>query len=108
MAARENPLPSLKVVQGVCGTFHHFDLARKLDARGLLERIYSTFPWRRLRREGIDHEKVRTFPWIHTPQLLLRRTWGIPDGINRGISWTAAVVPGRALDEFSVWLSRAA
>jgi len=99
MAARENPLPSLKVVQAVCGTFHHFDLARELDARGLLECIYSTFPWWRLRREGVDRGKVRTFPWIHTPQLLLGRRWKIPDGVNRDISWAM-------FRSFDAWTAR--
>ncbi|MGB6134008.1 MAG: glycosyltransferase family 4 protein [Acidobacteriaceae bacterium] len=99
MAARENPLPSLKVVQAVCGTFHHFDLARELDARGLLECIYSTFPWRRLRREGVDRGKVRTFPWIHTPQLLLGRRWKVPDGVNRDISWAM-------FRSFDAWMAR--
>lgn len=77
----------LDVVQAVCGTFHHFDLARELEARGYLRRIYSTFPWLRLKREGVSKEKVSTFPWIHTPQLVLARKGLIPAGLNREITW---------------------
>jgi glycosyltransferase involved in cell wall biosynthesis len=63
----------MKIVQATFGTFHHFELARELAARGHLERIYSTFPWRRLEREGVPRNKVETFPWVHTTQLLLER-----------------------------------
>ncbi len=93
---------SLEVVQAVAGVFHHFDLARELEGRGSLKCIYSTFPWKRLRREGIALEKVRTFPWVHTPQLLVGRMWGIPAGLNRDITsvmfrtfdhWVANTMP---------------
>lgn len=63
----------MKIVQATFGTFHHFDLAHEMLRRGYLERIYSTFPWQRLRREGIPREKVETFPWIHTARFLLGR-----------------------------------
>lgn len=66
----------MRVVQAVFGVFHHFELARELERRGHLTRIFSTFPWRRLRREGIDKKKVDTFPWLHTPEIMLNR-WGI-------------------------------
>lgn len=89
----------LQVVQAVCGAFHHFDLARELHARGYLASIYSTFPWIRLKREGIRRELVHTWPWIHTPQLLLQRRWKIPVGLNWEINWHA----GRAFDR---WVAR--
>ena len=57
----------MRIVQAVCGVFHHFDLARELERHGHLERVYSTFPWARLKREGIAHSKVGSFPWIHMP-----------------------------------------
>lgn len=56
----------MQIVQTVFGVFHHFELARELDRRGHLQRVYSTWPWARLKREGLPHEKVETFPWIHT------------------------------------------
>ena len=63
----------MRVVQTVFGVFHHFELARELQRRGLLERIYSTWYWSRLKREGIPRDLVGTFPWIHTPEMFMRR-----------------------------------
>jgi len=63
----------MRVVQTVFGVFHHFELARQLHQRGHLERIYSTFPWARLKRENLPRHLVRTFPWVHTPEMLLHR-----------------------------------
>ncbi len=97
--AQEISQRPLEVVQAVFGTFHHFDLARELHSRGYLKAIYSTFPWIRLRREDIPHDLVHTFPWIHTPQLLLQRRWRIPAGLNWEIGWQA----GRSFDR---WVAR--
>ena len=63
----------MRVVQTVFGAFHHFELARQLHDRGYLERIYSTWPWVRLKREGLPRELVETFPWVHTPEMLMHR-----------------------------------
>lgn len=63
----------MRVVQTVFGVFHHFELARELDRRGHLDTVYSSYPWLRLKREGLPHEKVRTFPWFHTPEIFLLR-----------------------------------
>jgi len=68
----------MRIVQAVFGVFHHFELARELDRRGHLERVYSTWPWSRLKREGLPHAKVETFPWLHVPEYLLHRS---------GIDW---------------------
>jgi len=68
----------MRVVQVVHGVFHHFDLARELNTRGHLQRIYSGFPWRRLKREGVPRDRVSTFPWIHTSLVLLGRYWRMP------------------------------
>ena len=64
----------MQVIQAVFGVFHHFELAHQLHQRGHLRRIYSTWPWARLKREGIPRELVRTFPLVHTADYLLRRT----------------------------------
>ncbi len=64
----------MKIVQSVYGIFHHFELAHQLHRRGHLRRIYSTWPWARLKREGLARELVRTFPPVHTADYLLRRT----------------------------------
>lgn len=63
----------MRVVQTVLGTFHHFDLAHELERQGHLEAIYSTFPWRRLQREGLPQTRVKTFPWVHTTDFLIGR-----------------------------------
>jgi glycosyltransferase involved in cell wall biosynthesis len=63
----------MQIVQTVFGVFHHFELARELDRRGHLNRVYSTWPWRRLKREGLPHSKVETFPWLHVPELVASR-----------------------------------
>ena len=63
----------MQVVQTVVGVFHHFELAHQLARRGYLRRIYSTFPWARLKREGLDRALVTTFPIIHPLSYLLGR-----------------------------------
>jgi starch synthase len=63
----------MRITQTVFGVFHHFELARQLESRGHLQTVYSTWPWTRLKREGLPHSKVRTFPWLHGSEALLRR-----------------------------------
>ena len=63
----------MQIVQTVFGVFHHFELARELEQRGHLRRVYSTWPWARLKREGLTHDKVETFPWLHVPEYLAGR-----------------------------------
>lgn len=63
----------MQIVQTVFGVFHHFELARELHRRGHLRRIYSTWPWARLKREGLPRDKVQTFPWLHVPEYLASR-----------------------------------
>lgn len=84
----------MQVIQAVSGTFHHFDLARELESRGYLKRIYSTFPWMRLRREGVSRDLVRTFPWIHTPWMAAHKYARLP----RSISTEAALANVRLFD----------
>jgi glycosyltransferase involved in cell wall biosynthesis len=64
----------MKVTQAVFGVFHHFELAHQLHKRHHLQRIYSTWPWARLKREGLPHSLVRCFPLLHTADYLLNRT----------------------------------
>jgi alpha-maltose-1-phosphate synthase len=78
----------MQVIQAVSGVFHHFDLARELDSRGYLKRIYSTFPWKRLSREGLTQDKVRMFPWIHAPLLVFERYRRLPRGLSRDLLYT--------------------
>jgi len=64
----------MKVTQAVFGVFHHFELAHQLHRRNHLQKIYSTWPWARLKREGIPRSLVSTFPLLHTTDYLLNRT----------------------------------
>jgi len=64
----------MRIVQTVFGVFHHFELARELERRGHLEAIYSTWPWMRLKREGLPRHRVRTFPSIHMAEMALNRS----------------------------------
>jgi starch synthase len=41
----------MQITQAVFGVFHHFELAHQLQRRNHLRRIYSTWPWARLKRE---------------------------------------------------------
>lgn len=71
----------MRIVQAVFGVFHHFELARELERRGHLQKVYSTWPWARLKREGLPKNLVETFPWIHVAEFGLTRA---------GIHWTWA------------------
>jgi starch synthase len=76
----------MHILQAANGVFHHFELARQLDAQGHTGQIFSTYPWRRLRREGLPKSRVRSFPWIHTPQLILGWYRAIPPRLNRELT----------------------
>lgn len=80
-------MPSLPpmVVLAVNGVFHHFELAHELASRGMLARIYSTFHWGRLKREGLDRRLVRSFPWIHPAQIGIERFVPIPGFLNASL-----------------------
>jgi hypothetical protein len=82
--------------------FHSFELAHQLERRGWLRKIYTTWPWARVKREGLARELVGTFPWVHTPDYLLGRTRWYPAGVERRMrlwnalgfdAWTARVMP---------------
>lgn len=89
----------MQIVQATFGVFHHFELARELERRGHLERIFSTFPWRRLRREGVPHAKVETFPWLHTGQILLERRNLLTPAMREVLAYRNATA-------FDAWLTR--
>jgi len=88
----------MRIVQAVFGVFHHFELARELHRRGHLEKIYSTWPWARLKREGLPHEKVETFPWLHTPDFLLHRIGLNPRWLSDNLGYQTALTFDRWTD----------
>ncbi len=63
----------MRVDQTVFAVFHHFELANQLLQRGHLRKIYSTWPWSRIKREGLPRKFVGTFPWLQTPETALHR-----------------------------------
>jgi alpha-maltose-1-phosphate synthase len=80
----------MKVTQAVFGVFHHFELAHQLHRRQHLQKIYSTWPWARLKREGLPHSLVSCFPLIHTADYLLGRTRFYPSTVSTKMnSWNA-------------------
>jgi starch synthase len=64
----------MRIVQTVFGVFHHFHLAHELERRGHLERVYSTWPWARVKREGLPHRLVETYPWLHMAEYAVNRS----------------------------------
>ena len=80
----------MNVTQAVFGVFHHFELAHQLHRRGHLRKIFSTWPWARLKREGLPRELVSTFPLIHTADYLLNRTRFYPAAVSSKMNrWNA-------------------
>ncbi len=80
----------MQIVQAVFGVFHHFELAHQLHRRGHLRRLYSTWPWARLKRESLPREFVRTFPYLHTADHVLGRTRFYPRAVSLQLArWNA-------------------
>lgn len=79
------------VTQVCIGRFHHFHLARALEARGLLREIWTGYPRFKLKNEaGIPPHRIRSFPWIQTPYLARNKLrLGRFKGFSREWSWWA-------------------
>jgi len=81
----------MRVVQAVFGVFHHFELAHQLHRRNYLVKIYSTWPWARLKREGIPRNLVGTFPLVHTTHHLLGHSRLYPRALSiKMMQWAPA------------------
>ncbi len=89
----------MQIVQTVFGVFHHFDLARELHRRGHLRRVYSTWPWQRLRREGLPHHLVETFPYLHVLEYAAGR-------VPADLSWLTDELGYRNALAFDRWTDR--
>lgn len=61
----------ITVAQVTPARFHHFDLARQLELRGLLKWLYTGYPkWKLLEHNEFEHlptAKVKTFPYLQAP-----------------------------------------
>lgn len=73
----------MKVVQACMGKFHHFDLARQLDKRGVLERFYTGYPAFKLKDELLPLDKIVTYPWLLVPSMVLPRYGLFPGWAER-------------------------
>jgi glycosyltransferase involved in cell wall biosynthesis len=89
----------MRIVQTVFGVFHHFELGQQLWRRGHLQKIYSTWPWMRLKREGLPRDLVETFPWFHTPEMLMQR-FGVSN------AWALDQMSYASALSFDIWTSR--
>jgi starch synthase len=78
----------MQIALAVFGVYHHFELAHQLHRKGHLQKIYSTWPWARLKREGLPRSLVSTFPLIHTTDYLLNRMRFYPSTVSSKMnSW---------------------
>lgn len=60
------------------GRFHSFDLAEQIQSSGRLAAIYTGYPKFKLRNTKVDPALIRSFPWMHMPQLALIRATFLP------------------------------
>ncbi len=89
----------MNVTQAVFGVFHHFELAHQLHRRNHLQQIYSTWPWARLKREGLPRSLVSTFPLLHTTDYLLTRARLNPPRVSSKLNARTAL-------SFDRWTAR--
>lgn len=89
----------MRITQVCVGKFHHFHLGRYLHKQGALDKIFTGYPWFRLRDEGLPRNKVSTFPWLQAPFMAVgRRAWFQNRvGLKRLWAWQTAEM----LDRFA-------
>jgi len=59
----------MKIALSVAAKFHTFDLARELNARGVLASIFTGYPRFKLNNEALPNDLIKTFPWLITPYM---------------------------------------
>lgn len=91
----------MRIVLSGTSKFHTFDLARQLERRGGLTRIFSGYPRWKLRAEHVPQTKIFALPWIYLSYNIvfqfttnLRLRWGISWICNQSLdAFTAAFLP---------------
>jgi glycosyltransferase involved in cell wall biosynthesis len=63
----------MRVVISATSKFHTFDLAREMQTRGALERIFTGYPRFKLRDENLPQELIHPFPYVHATCMALSR-----------------------------------
>lgn len=77
-----------RTIVSVQGRFHAFDLARELDLRGRLARLFTSYPSGIVPRFGVDEDLVASLPWIEVSSRALRRV--APRRAKRMAPWFGA------------------
>ncbi len=85
----------MKVCIGSGGRFHTFDLARQMERLGYLRRLYTGYP--KWKVDGLPDTKVRSFPWLMGPNMLLRQ-WGLHGLAER--------ITPLVHESFDLWMSK--
>ena len=75
--------PPFRAVVSTIGRFHSFDLARQLQRFDCLACIFSGYPRFKLRTTGVEPGRIRTFPWLQTPYMVLMRSAWFRDHLSR-------------------------
>lgn len=75
----------MQVVLSTIARFHSFDLARQLLRHGVLARIFSGYPWWKLKGEGIPREMVDAWPWIVVPRMALARYGALRGAFHQAV-----------------------
>ena len=75
----------------VCiGRFHHFELAKELEHRRMLDHIFTGYPRWKLTGTNIHPDRIRTFPWLQTPYMGMVRWSGfIESRLGQNWAWIA-------------------
>lgn len=81
----------MRVTISVLGRAHLFNLARQMQERGNLERIFSGFPWASLAREGVSRSRVTTLPVVR-PLMMLNYPQGLRPSSRamQALHWASA------------------
>lgn len=73
----------MKIALSVAAKFHTFDLARELDARGVLATIFTGYPRFKLKNEALPDALIKTFPWVQAPFMAFPWKQHLPKAVIR-------------------------
>jgi len=85
----------VKVCLSYVGRSHGFDLARQLEVRGSLERLYTCYPVFKV--DTSLRERTSTFPWLLTPAMAAERIGLV--GLTQILQWPITIA-------FDRWVER--
>ncbi|MDR3414433.1 MAG: glycosyltransferase family 4 protein [Formivibrio sp.] len=89
----------MKVVLTTPGRFHTFALARELLRHGVLDKIFTGFPWAKVAREKIPRQYIRTAAWFQTPRFALNRVGLCPKWLDREMG----ILAQSTIDRYAKW-----